>query len=427
MADPVNTTRAEPRRNLGQMAAIFAALGFAYFLSEFFRISHAVIGPDLMAELDFTVSGLSLLTSVFFFAFAAQQLPNGLLFDRFGPRRTIPCMMMVGIAGAFLFAVADSVVTLSVARALMGVGWAVTFMGGLITFARWVPTDRYALAIAALMFVGTLGNLTATGPWAAFVDWIGWRTAIAIMATIACLSATLVFAVVRDAPPGHVYHERPPESVAVMLRGLAAVVKIKPWRYVFWMNFHAYAVVITLLALLGPTYLTDIHGLDLAARGQALLIMTLAMGAGSVCMGPLDRLLDTRKQVVSVGMFGTVVIYAVLALVPGLALWQAVSLFAILGFVGASGIVNLAHARAILPDHLVSRGMVTMALAAFAGSAIMQMVAGFIVDAFPQTDGKSTEIAYRAAFAFIAVAMFAAVLYHRRVEDAKPSADRAAA
>ena len=122
MADSENTTRAEPRRNLGQMAAIFAALGFAYFLSEFFRISHAVIGPDLMAELDFTVSGLSLLTSVFFFAFAAQQLPNGLLFDRFGPRRTIPCMMMVGIAGAFLFAVADSVVTLSVARALMGVG-----------------------------------------------------------------------------------------------------------------------------------------------------------------------------------------------------------------------------------------------------------------------------------------------------------------
>ncbi|MDA0261014.1 MAG: MFS transporter, partial [Proteobacteria bacterium] len=79
--------KAAKRRNIVQMAAIFAALAFAYFLSEFFRISHAVIGPDLMAELGFSVSGLSLLTSVFFFAFAAQQLPNGLLFDRFGPRR----------------------------------------------------------------------------------------------------------------------------------------------------------------------------------------------------------------------------------------------------------------------------------------------------------------------------------------------------
>jgi len=427
MADRENTVGAKPRRNVKQMAAIFGALGSAYFLSEFFRISHAVIGPDLMAELDFTVSGLSLLTSVFFFAFAAQQLPNGLLFDRFGARRTIPCMMMLGVAGGFLFAVADSVVMLSVARALMGVGWAVVFMGGLITFARWVPTERYALAVAALIFVGTLGNLTATGPWAAFVDWIGWRNAMAIMSGIACLSAALVFAVVRDAPAGHAYHQRSPESVWVMLRGLKAVVGIKPWRYVFWMNFHAYAVVITVLALLGPTYLTDIHGLDLAARGQTLLIMTIAMGAGSICMGPLDRLLDTRKQIVSVGAFGTVMIYAVLALVPGLELWQATSLFALLGFVGASGMINLAHARAILPDSLVGRGMVTMALAAFAGSAIAQMIGGSIVDAFPQIEGKSPEIAYRAAFGFLGLAMFAAALYHRRVEDAKPSADRAAA
>ena len=427
MTDPEVTAGAAPRRNLAQLVGIFAALSLAYFLSEFFRISHAVIGPDLMAELNFSVGGLSLLTSVFFFAFAAQQLPNGLLFDRFGPRRIIPCMMMIGIAGAFLFAVAESVAMLSIARALMGVGWAVAFMGGLVIFARWVPTERYALAVAALIFVGTLGNLTATGPWAAFVEWIGWRAAMAIMASIACGSAALVFVVVRDAPAGHAYHQRPTESIGVMVRGLAEVVRIRPWRYVFWMNFHAYAVVITVLALLGPTYLTDIHGLDLAARGRTLLIMTLAMAAGSICMGPLDRWLDTRKQIVSTGAFGTVVVYIALAAIPGLDLWQATTLFAVLGFVGASGMVNLAHARAILPDHLVGRGMVTMALAAFAGSAIAQMIAGFIVAAFPQVDGRSPEIAYRAAFAFLGVAMFLAALYHRRVEDAKPSADRVAA
>ena len=126
------------------MVAIFVAFSLAYSLSEFFRISHAVIGPDLMAELDFTVSGLSLLASVFFITFAAMQLPNGLLFDKFGPRRIVPCLMAVGIAGATLFAVADSIFMLSVARAVMGIGWAVTFMGGLITLARWVPTERYA-------------------------------------------------------------------------------------------------------------------------------------------------------------------------------------------------------------------------------------------------------------------------------------------
>ena len=411
----------------GRLAAIFAAIASAYFLSEFFRISHGVIGPDLMDEIGFGVGGLGLLTSVFFFAFAAQQLPNGLLFDRFGPRRTVPCLMLVGIVGALIFAAADSLIVLSLARVLMGIGWAAAFMGGLIALARWIPTDRYALAIASMIFVGTMGNLAATGPWAAFVAWIGWRAAMAVMAGAACVSAALVFAVVRDAPPGHAFHGREPEGFAAMVRGLGDVARIRAWRYVFSMNFLSYAVVINVLALLGPIYLTDIHGLDLATRGEILFIMTLAMAAGSLCVGPLDRLLDTRKEIVSWGAVGIVAIYAILALVPGLALWQAAALFALLGFIGACAVVNLAHARAVLPDRLVSRGMVTMALAAFAGSAVVQFVTGLIVEAFPQVDGAAPEAAYRCAFGFVGLAQLGAVVYHRRVDDAKPSADRAPA
>lgn len=427
MSGPTGHGGSSPRRNIRQLAGIFVAISSAYFLSEFFRISHAVIGPDLMREFEFTVGGLSLLTSVFFFAFAAQQLPNGFLFDRFGPRVTIPCLLLVAIGGGFLFATADSLFALSVARAFMGIGWAVAFMGGLITLARWVPTDRYALAVAAMIFVGTLGNLFATSPWAALVDAIGWRTAMVATNCVAAVSAVLVLLVVRDAPAGHAYHHRSHETFTVMMRGLGEVVQIPGWRYIWWMNFHNYAVVITVLALLGPTYLTDIHDLDLAERGQVLLIMTLAMGAGSLCAGPLDRFLDTRKEIVSLGSFATAMVHATLALVPNLALWQATTLFALLGFVGANGVVNLAHARAVLPDYLIGRGMVTMALAAFAGSAVLQMVAGFIVDAFPAAaGGGAPEIAYRAAFGFVAVSMFLAVLYHRRVKDAKPSSDRTA-
>lgn len=413
-----------PGRGPGRLAAIFAAIASAYFLSEFFRISHAVIGPELMREIGFGIDGLGLLTSVFFFAFAAQQLPNGFLFDRFGPRRTVPCLMLVGVAGALIFAAAPSLLVLSLARVLMGIGWAVAFMGGLIILARWIPTDRYALAVAAMIFVGTLGNLAATGPWAAFVAWLGWRPATAVMAAVACASALLVVAVVRDAPPDHAYHGRAPESLPAMVRGLGDIVRIRAWRYLFAMNFLSYAVVINVLALLGPIYLTDIHGLDLAARGEVLLLMTLAMAAGTLCVGPLDRLLDTRKEIVSWGAIGIVAVYAVLALAPGLALWQAAALFALIGFIGASGVVNLAHARAVLPDHLVGRGMVTMALAAFAGSAVLQLAAGLVVAAFPQVDGAAPEVAYRCAFGFVGLALLGGVVYHRRVDDAKPSADR---
>jgi MFS family permease len=414
-----------PRPSFAKVAAIFSALAAAYFLSEFFRISHAVIAPDLMRELKISSEGLSVLTSAFFIAFAAVQIPNGVLFDRFGPRRAMPCMILFGAVGAAIFALAPSSSWLSIGRVFLGLGWSIAFMGGLVTLARWVPSEHFAVAVSALITAGALGNIFATAPWAAMVDALGWRISTAIFGGLSLAVAAFVYAVVRDAPPGHPYHARAPETLIESLRGVAAVARFRAWRYLFAMNFVAYAVTITVLGLWAAPYLHDVHGLGPVERGNALLAMTIAIAIGNFAIGPLDRLLDTRKNLVTIGAVATSCVHIVLALTPGLSVFTVTVLFALLGLFGGLIVVNLAHARAILPDQLVGRGLVTMALAAFAGSAFMQMATGVLVGWFPLVEGRVPEIAYRAAFGFIGGTTLLVAIYHRRVSDAKPSADRA--
>ena len=57
---------------------LFLPFAGAYFLSYHFRTINAVVGPILSAELSLGAADLGLLTSTYFIAFGAAQLPLGL-------------------------------------------------------------------------------------------------------------------------------------------------------------------------------------------------------------------------------------------------------------------------------------------------------------------------------------------------------------
>jgi len=104
---------------------IYFAFAAGYLLSYLFRTVNAVISPELTRDLSLTAGSLGLLTSAYFVAFAAMQIPAGMLLDRYGPRRVEPVLLLLAGTGALAFAFADGTSGLLVARALIGLGVAV--------------------------------------------------------------------------------------------------------------------------------------------------------------------------------------------------------------------------------------------------------------------------------------------------------------
>ena len=104
------------------------------------------------------------MTSVYFLTMAVLQVPVGVGLDRHGPRRVQSAFMLVAAAGAALFAVADGLLTLVLARLLIGIGFAPALMAGLKAIVSWFPNERIALANGCMVMLGTLGPLTATAP-----------------------------------------------------------------------------------------------------------------------------------------------------------------------------------------------------------------------------------------------------------------------
>src|SRR5688500_672051 len=88
------------------MLVVFGPFAAGYFLSFFFRNVNAVISKDLATEFSLSASDLGFLTSMYLLAFAAFQLPLGVLLDRYGPRRVVAALLCVAAAGALICALA---------------------------------------------------------------------------------------------------------------------------------------------------------------------------------------------------------------------------------------------------------------------------------------------------------------------------------
>ena len=79
-----------------------------------------------------------------------------------------------------------------------------------------------------------------------------------------------------------------------------------------------------------------------------------------------------------------------------------------------------AHARAFLPDRLIGRGLTLQNLSVMLGVFVLQAIAGVIVGAFAPEGIEAPEIAYRAAFGFLALVLAAGIAAYCRVADVSP-------
>ena len=179
---------------------LFLPFAGAYFLSYHFRTANAVIGPVLSAELSLGAADLGLLTSAYFLAFGAAQLPLGVLLDRFGARRVESALLLIAALGAAIFASGQSIATLAVGRGLIGLGVSACLMASFKSFSQWFPAERQASLTGWIMTAGTLGALAASSPLNVALQFASWRVIFLALSALTVAVAAWVFLSVPDKP-----------------------------------------------------------------------------------------------------------------------------------------------------------------------------------------------------------------------------------
>ncbi len=364
-------------------------LALSYVLSQFFRAFLAVLSGPLETDLGTGPDELAVASGLWFVSFALMQLPVGWALDTIGPRRTAAILFGIGGAGgAAVFAVATAPWHIHAAMLLIGIGCSPVLMASYYIFAKDYAPVRFATLAALMIGVGTVGNLVASYPTALAAETIGWRATMWALAGLTGVVALGILLLVRD----------PSESEAEDQSGsLFDLLRMPGLWLLFPIMFTNYIPVAAIRGLwIGP-YLNDVFGLTTEQIGQATLVMSLAMIAGVVAYGPLDRFFGTRKWVVVAGnmLCATAILSLAGMITQGAGV--SIALMAAIGFLGASFPVIIAHARSFFPPNLIGRGVTLMNLFGIGGVGVAQFASGSLHRAV--SDGPDPATPYAIIFA----------------------------
>ena len=223
-------------------------------------------------------------------------------------------------------------------------------------------------------------------------------------------AAALAVAFLARGPGGDVTDKAAATSWRSAIAGVGEALRIRALWPIFPLNFAGYSSLITVRGLWGGPYLSDVFGFSLREVGNWLFAFTLAMVAGTLVYGWMQR--PTRsKLLVQLRSWGIVVGLAVLAIWPGAGRVTTASGLALIAVLGSTYGVLMAQAKQFLPDRLIGRGLASMNFVSFAGAGIIQAATGAVAQ-MALDYGASAAVSYGALFGFMAILLAAVTTIH---------------
>lgn len=269
---------------------------------------------------------------------------------------------------------------------MLGIATSGMLMCPMTLAAKQLSAARFGLWSGAILSIGNIGMLLSSSPLAFVVDHYGWRAGFWIAAAGGVVVALAVFALVPNQPAEHKDESSPLSQMIEVLRlGLS-----RPLRGLIALALVSLASSLVLRGLWGGPWLMQIKGLSRVEAGNQLGAYTLAMIAGPLCIGMIDRRIGRRRELVA----GTHTIAALLVVLMALgAPHYAVAwlfgvavmppqydlvLFVLIGLATSAQPLLFGMCRQLVDAQTAGKALAAVNLAFFLGTALMQSITGAV-------------------------------------------------
>ena len=139
-------------------------------------------------------------TSAFFLAYSAFEIPTGALGDRIGPRRVLTRIVLWWSAFTSLTGTVSSYSLLLLVRFCFGMGEAGAYPNASTVIARWIPPRRRAQAWGVVWMTGQIGAALSPLLVVPIQVRYGWRASFYLFGFLGVIWAAVWYAWFRDSP-----------------------------------------------------------------------------------------------------------------------------------------------------------------------------------------------------------------------------------
>ncbi|QFS92771.1 putative sulfoacetate transporter SauU [Mycobacterium sp. THAF192] len=347
--------------------------------------------------------------------YAGAQIPAGVLLDRFGSKALIAAGGVLMASGQLVLAFTESLPTAIAARAVVGLGDAVTFISVLRLVPHWFAMRQVPLVTQLTGICGQLGQVLSAVPFLAVLTAMGWTVAYVSVAALGVLSIVLTLAVVKNTPDGTTT-TREPTSVRDTLSSVKTV-WLRPGTRLGFFTHMGTQFSVTVFALMwGVPYLTVAQGLSAGVAGALLTMSVAAAISSGVLVGVFTgRHPHRRSRLVLAIIASNALAWSVVLALPGPApLWLVVVLVVVISVGGPGSMVGFDFARTFNPSTTLgtAQGMVNMG--GFLASLLLMQAMGVILEATGGLSFDSFRIAWTLQYVVWSVAVVGILVTRRK-------------
>ena len=384
-----NQTKTNHHRTLTNpcLPWIVWGLGCLFYFYEFLlQVSPGVMGSELMHDFSVTSQTLGILSGVYFYSYAAMQIPGGVLMDRFGPHRLLTLATAICALSTVAFGMTDNFFTACIARLMIGFGSAFAAVGAMKLASSWFPPKRFAFLTGLMVTIGMLGAIGGEAPLALLIDYFGWRNSMEILGAVGLFIAILILLIAKDAPEKSQTMLNHPVEEEPLLSSLLTLIKNKQLWLVATYGGLMYMSTPVFCGLWGVPFLMFKMHLSKTVAANYISLVFIGWAVAGPLWGLFSNRLGERKPPMRYAGIGALITSSLFIFAPiksGLPIQILLFTF---GVFSAGFLPAFAVAKELCSKRYVATSLSFMNMMNMVGIALAQPLIGFVLDRLWQGD-----------------------------------------
>ena len=354
---------------------------FMFWLGWIFMYAdRTILNPvmgDIQKEFSLSNTQLGLISSVFFFVYAAFQVPSGILGDKIGKKKVlVPGFILFGIFTA-VSGWAKSLTTLLIARGVTGAGQGTYYGPQFGLSSEQIPEEKRSFGAAIInsgMAVGTAGGFIVSS-WLVYDLGYSWRVPFYVMAVPTVIVGLLILFFVKEKRRERKEAEQAGEKPASLKDLIHNKDLLKIYVTVFCSLF-GFFVILTWL----PYYLKTERGIDGSEIGSISSLVAWVSIPGALLWAKLSDKLGKRKAIAAPLLVAAIISVSCIAYLPTVELViAAICLYGLVGKLALDPILVAAVADNVKPEQY-SSAFGVYNFVGMSSSVVAPTLAGFMSD-----------------------------------------------
>jgi ACS family glucarate transporter-like MFS transporter len=174
-----------------------------YFITYLDRVNVSTAAAGFGKEFSLSKTQIGLVFSAFAYPYLVFQIIGGWVSDRFGAKRTLIACGVLWAVATVLTGLAGGLLSMLVARLLLGLGEGATFPASTAAMSRWVAKEKRGFAQGITHAAARIGNAVAPAVIVAVMATYGWRESFYVCAGISFIWVGLWAVTFTEFPKDH--------------------------------------------------------------------------------------------------------------------------------------------------------------------------------------------------------------------------------